>query len=200
MKKGNKTRKRAIDKTLQLFSVKGYYNTSIGDILESTQLTKGGLYGHFKNKEALWYAVYDEAVARWRRIVFHDIRGVTDPLKRIQTVVDNHLLGYLGGNLFAGGCFFLNSMIEMAGQSEAMVKHLLRGFDHLPKLIRRWLDEASKTGLIAPDLNHIEIANFVVVALNGASSLYAGTHDPFILRNTSQQLRQYTDQLRIHPC
>ncbi len=197
MNKGSRTRKRAVDKALQLFSVKGYYNTSIGDILDSTQLTRGGLYGHFNNKEAIWYAVYDEAVTRWRRIVFRDIRGVTDPLKRIQTVIDNHLHGYLETNIFAGGCFFLNAMIEMSGQSEQMSGHLLRGFDHLSRLFHRWLREAEKAGVIAPGLNHLEIANFIVVALNGASSLYAGTHDPFIIQNTSRHLHQYTDELRL---
>lgn len=197
MNKGSKTKKRAIESSLQLFSVKGYYNTSIGDILESTKLTKGGLYGHFKNKEAIWYAVYDEAVTRWRRVVFRNIRDVTDPLDRVQKVVDNHLLGYLEANLFEGGCFFLNSMIEMSGQSEEMSQHLLRGFNHLTRLFQRWLDEARKSGIVAQDLNHTEIANFIVVALNGASSLYAGTHDPFILRNTSHQLHYYTAQLRI---
>jgi TetR/AcrR family transcriptional regulator, transcriptional repressor for nem operon len=39
--KGSQTRKNIIKKSLQLFSVKGYYNTSVNDILEVTELTKG---------------------------------------------------------------------------------------------------------------------------------------------------------------
>ena len=67
--KGVETKQKIIDKSLQLFSVKGYYNTSINDILEATNLTKGGLYGHFKSKEDIWYAVYDQAVTIWKDIV-----------------------------------------------------------------------------------------------------------------------------------
>ena len=49
--KGRKTRQLITQKALQLFSVKGYFNTSISDIQEATGLTKGGLYCHFKSKE-----------------------------------------------------------------------------------------------------------------------------------------------------
>ena len=59
---GIKTRQQIVTKSLQLFSVKGYFNTSISDILEATDLTKGGLYGHFGSKEDIWKAVYAEAV------------------------------------------------------------------------------------------------------------------------------------------
>ena len=45
--KGEVTRQTIVDESLQLFSVKGYYNTSIKDVLAATGLTKGGLYGHF---------------------------------------------------------------------------------------------------------------------------------------------------------
>ncbi|NOX32469.1 MAG: TetR/AcrR family transcriptional regulator, partial [Deltaproteobacteria bacterium] len=81
--KGVKTKQKVIDKSLHLFSVKGYYNTSVNDILEAANLTKGGLYGHFKSKEDIWYAAYDKAVAIWKALVFKDIEKIDDPLKRI---------------------------------------------------------------------------------------------------------------------
>ncbi len=65
--KGAQTKEKIIETSLHLFSVKGYYNTSINDILEATQLTKGGLYGHFKSKDELWQAAYDRAVEIWKK-------------------------------------------------------------------------------------------------------------------------------------
>jgi AcrR family transcriptional regulator len=54
--KGTRTRRKIIEKSMQLFSVKGYYNTSIADILAAADLTKGGLYGHFASKRrSRWY-------------------------------------------------------------------------------------------------------------------------------------------------
>ncbi len=175
--KGYLTKRNIIEKSLQLFSVKGYYNTSISDILAATHLTKGGLYGHFASKTDIWQAVYDEAVCVWRETVFSGVRDRTDPLTRISTFIENDLRDYLGGDVFEGGCFFLNMLVELSGQSDPMSKQILRGFVRISKLIQAWLDEAAGEGLLKPDLNHKEIANFIVISLNGAAALYTSTRD-----------------------
>lgn len=98
--KGNKTRQEIVTRALKIFSVKGYYNTSIGDIMAATSLTKGGLYGHFASKEAIWVACYDEAVRIWSEIVFKDIRSIDDPLERLERVIENDMRDYLGKDVF----------------------------------------------------------------------------------------------------
>jgi AcrR family transcriptional regulator len=118
--KGTQTRRNIIKNSLQLFSVKGYYNTSVSDILGTTGLTKGGLYGHFASKEDIWYAVYDEAVSIWKGIVFKGIRNESDPLRRIEKFIENDMNDYLGADVFEGGCFFLNMLVELSGQSASM--------------------------------------------------------------------------------
>ena len=118
--KGDLTRQHIIEKSMQLFSVKGYFNTSIASIVKATGLTKGGLYGHFRNKQEIWYAVYDECVRIWKSIVFQGVRDISDPLARIERVIENSLKNYLGAGVFEGGCFLLNSLVELAGQSPTM--------------------------------------------------------------------------------
>jgi TetR/AcrR family transcriptional repressor of nem operon len=156
--KGSRTRQRIVEKALQLFSVKGYYNTSVSDIQEATGLTKGGLYGHFASKEDIWYAVYDKAVEMWRGIVFKDIRSDLDSLERIETFIRNDLVDYLGGEVFDGGCFFLNMLVELTGQSAAMSRRILRGFVQMSRLLRSWLEEAEQDGRIRPGLDLKEVA------------------------------------------
>ena len=146
--KGTQTRQSIIEKSLQLFSVKGYFNTSISDILEATDLTKGGLYGHFRSKEDIWYAVYEEAVIIWKDIVFKDMRAISDPVNRIEKTIENDLRAYLGADVFDGGCFFLNSLVELSGQSGAMSRHILRGFVRFSRLLRSWLKEADQKGML----------------------------------------------------
>ena len=137
--KGIQTRQNITKKSLQVFSVKGYFNTSINDILAATGLTKGGLYGHFPSKEDIWYAVYEEAVKTWRGIVFKDIRNIANPLDRIEITIVNHLRNYLGADVFDGGCFFVNMLVEISGQSEKMSRQILRGFVQFSRLLRIWL-------------------------------------------------------------
>ena len=194
--KGTRTRRHIIEKSLQLFSVKGFYNTSISDIQEATGLTKGGLYGHFASKEDIWYAVYDEAVTIWKNIVFKDMRSNTGPLERIVTFIENDLEDYLGSDVFDGGCFFLNMLVELSGQSAAMSKRILSGFVRLSKLMQTWLEEAGKNGMLKDGLDHKEIANFIVISLNGAAALYISSRDALILEQTVNQLQFYIRQLK----
>ena len=194
--KGSLTRQNIIENSLQLFSVKGFYNTSISDIQEATGLTKGGLYGHFASKEDIWYAVYEEAVTIWKRIVFNAIRSNTDPLTRIEKFIENDLRDYLGSDVFDGGCFFLNMLVELSGQSASMSNHILRGFVRLSRLLRLWLEEAREKNIVGRDANLKEIANFIVITLNGAAALYISSRDRTILHQTVNQLHCYVQNLR----
>ena len=194
--KGTRTRQNIIEQSMQLFSVKGYFNTSISDILAAADLTKGGLYGHFASKEDIWYSVYDEAVVIWKGIVFRGIRNNSDPLRRIEKFIENDMLDYLGGEVFEGGCFFLNMLVELSGQSASMSRHILRGFVRLSGLIRSWLEEADQKGMLQENLDFKEVANFIIISLNGAAALYISSRDRSILDQTVQQLRFYISQLR----
>ncbi len=194
--KGIQTRQNITEKSLQVFSVKGYFNTSINDILTATGLTKGGLYGHFPSKEDIWYAVYDEAVKIWRNIVFRNMRNIANPLQRIEITIDNHLRNYLGADVFKGGCFFVNMLVEISGQSEKMSRQILKGFVQFSRLLRIWLKEADEIGLLKKGLNYREISDFIVITLNGAATLYSASKDPFIWKQTINQLRFYINQLK----
>ena len=194
--KGSQTRKLIVSKSLQLFSVKGYYNTSISDILEATGLTKGGLYGHFASKEDIWYAAYESAVDIWKNIVFRGIRSNTDPLKRIEKFIENDVNYYLGEDTFDGGCFFLNMVVELSGQSAAMNRKIFSGFIRLSKLFQSWLQEAEETGALKKGLDLKEIANFIIISLNGAAALYISSRDPSVLKQTERQLGYYLKQLK----
>jgi len=194
--KGIQTRRKIITESLQLFSVKGYFNTSVSDILAVSGLTKGGLYGHFASKEDIWYAVYEEAVSIWKGIVFKGIRNNSDPLKRIEKFIENDMRDYLGTDVFEGGCFFLNMLVELSGQSASMSKQILRGFVRLSGLLRSWLQEADQKGMLRENLNLKEVSNFIIISLNGAAALYISSRDRNILDQTVQQLRFYIEQLK----
>jgi TetR/AcrR family transcriptional repressor of nem operon len=194
--KGDLTRQYIIEKSMQLFSLKGYFNTSIDGIVKATGLTKGGLYGHFRNKQEIWYAVYEECVKIWKSIVFRDVRSISDPLARIEKIVENSQKNYLGAGVFEGGCFLCNALVDLAGQSPTMSNHVLKGFKSLAVLLRLWLEEARQQEMLKDGLNLDEIANFIVISLNGAAPLYAASKDPAVWQHTMAQLHFYIQSLK----
>ena len=194
--KGMQTRQDIITKSLQVFSVKGYFNTSVNDILAVTGLTKGGLYGHFRSKEDIWYAVYDQAVMIWRNIVLKGAEEINDPLERIEKTIEKDMKNYLGADVFDGGCFFFNMLVELSGQSSSMAGSILKGFIKFSGLIRDWLKEADQKEMLKDGLDLDEIAHFIVISLNGAAPLYAATREPRVWKQTISQLHYYINQLR----
>lgn len=195
-KDGSLTRQNVIGKSLQIFSVKGYYHTSISDILDATGLTKGGFYGHFASKEELWIAAYEKAVEIWKEIVFKGVRDVADPIERIVKTIENDLRDYIGSEVFAGGCFFFNNLVELSGQSSSLSGRVLRGFEEFSRLLASWLAEADRKGMLRSGLDAKGIADFVVISINGAAALYSASRDPRILTETVRQLRSYLDALK----
>jgi AcrR family transcriptional regulator len=189
--KGDLTRQHILEKSMQLFSVQGYFNTSIAGIVKATGLTKGGLYGHFRNKEEIWFAVYDECVRVWQSVVFQGVRQISDPLARLERLLENSLKNYLGAGVFEGGCFLFNALVELTGQAPAMSNHVLKGFKAFSALLRLWLEEAEQQGLLRDGLNLDGIATFLVISLNGAAPLYAASRDPAIWQQTLAQLQLY---------
>lgn len=195
-KDGRETRQNVVEKSLQIFSVKGYYNASISDIMAATGLTKGGLYAHFDSKEALWNAAYERALEIWKGIVFQGVRKVSDPLDRIARTIENDLRKYVCGNVFEGGCFFFNMLVELSGQSPAMSGRILEGYMQFSDLIASWLEEARSAGGLKPGVRIKEVADFIVTSVNGAAALYIATRDNRFPRAIERQLHEYLQTLR----
>lgn len=62
--RGNALRDKVMQTALQLFSERGYFNTSIHDIRRAADVSIGAIYHHFGNKEALAKALYGSLVLR----------------------------------------------------------------------------------------------------------------------------------------
>ena len=59
--RGEQTRRDLIDAGRELFVDKGYFNTSIGDLVARSGVgTRGAFYHHFKDKAELFRAVFED--------------------------------------------------------------------------------------------------------------------------------------------
>lgn len=82
------TQERIVDASVKLFIEKGYEQTTIQDILDALNLSKGGLYHHFKSKEEILEAVKRKR-AQYTADLLHDLmenteaRNAKERLKKI---------------------------------------------------------------------------------------------------------------------
>jgi AcrR family transcriptional regulator len=78
------TRDRLLDEAMRLFGERGYEATSVAEIERSAGLTPGagGLFHHFRNKEAVLVAGIDRHLARLAAV--RQIRGAVPPLGNLR--------------------------------------------------------------------------------------------------------------------
>src|SRR5579863_4648487 len=77
-----RTRERLLQAASREIYKTGFQSASLDTILASAGVTKGALYHHFKNKEALGYAVVEE-------IISADVRSTwVRPLLRVKDPID----------------------------------------------------------------------------------------------------------------
>ncbi len=58
------TQAQILSATLSLFTGQGYFNTSVHDIARESQVSIGSIYHHFKDKEGVARALYNDMIER----------------------------------------------------------------------------------------------------------------------------------------
>lgn len=75
---------------LELFSTKGFEQTSLREIAERVGLTKASLYYHYSSKQALLLAVVEPMITGWRAIA-DDAMSLDHTPRNVRSVVANCL-------------------------------------------------------------------------------------------------------------
>ena len=86
---------------LELFSTKGFEQTSLREIAERVGLTKASLYYHYPSKQALLLAVVDPVITGWRSIVDDTARLEHNP-GSVRSVVERCLDVFLRNRSVSG--------------------------------------------------------------------------------------------------
>ena len=85
---------RAVDiyrKAADILYSRGFGVTSMGDIAETVDLTKGGLYYYIKGKEALLFAIVNFAMDLVEKEVMAPAEAISDPQERLAKIVAGHI-------------------------------------------------------------------------------------------------------------
>jgi AcrR family transcriptional regulator len=81
------TRDKILQAALQVFAEKGYHRALVDDIVRASQTSKGAVYHHFPNKEALFLALVDEFAGRLARAVGDAIAGAQGALGKVEAAL-----------------------------------------------------------------------------------------------------------------
>lgn len=80
VEQGEHTRAVLLAAARRLFAENGFAGTSTEEVVRTAEVTRGALYHHFADKEALFRAVFEEVEAEVCRSVIEAAGKATDPL------------------------------------------------------------------------------------------------------------------------
>jgi AcrR family transcriptional regulator len=104
-RKGDATREAIIRKALELAGEVGLEQISLGVLATSLDLSKSGLFAHFKSKEVLQLAVFEEAVERFSQRVIVPALAAPRGEPRVRALFTKKL-DWTEDSGFGKGCFF----------------------------------------------------------------------------------------------
>jgi TetR/AcrR family transcriptional regulator, transcriptional repressor for nem operon len=88
MRKCQTTRRRIVVRTADLLNTQGYRGTPVSEIMRVSRLQKGGLYRHFKSRDALALEAFEFAVARVRNRFLQAIEGKETARQKLCALFD----------------------------------------------------------------------------------------------------------------
>jgi len=85
----SKDRKEAIfEAAVRCFNENGYYETTIDMIAQQANISKGGIYYHFKSKKELFLELFRYRVTKYFDFLKHYTADISDPEERLKIFIN----------------------------------------------------------------------------------------------------------------
>ena len=130
MGKGETTREQILRHAVGLASRVGFSGLSIGRLAQELDLSKSGLFSHFRSKEALEIQVLEYGAARFVESVVKPALAAPRGISRVQALFDRWL-AWSRSDPSSGGCFFVamsSDLDDQPGPTRDLLVRLQRGW------------------------------------------------------------------------
>jgi TetR/AcrR family transcriptional repressor of nem operon len=192
--KGVQTRERIVERAAQVFSERGFFGSSMTDLLAATGLKKGGLYNHFESKEQLALASFDYAVglveARYRAA----LAGKTGAVERLLAIADV-IRSLVDDPALRGGCPILNTAIEADDTMPALRTRACAAMTGWQRLIGATVKNGVASGELKDGTDPYVVATVVTATLEGAVFLSKLYGDPAHMHRAVDHIKGYVEGL-----
>ena len=187
-------RQRLVQTALKLFASRGYYHTSIADILRESGSTRGSLYYYFPSKKELGYAAIDEmmrllveqGVGRHLRSNDHPIDLLLKILDELPTVVKLETIDATASDILVG----------LASADDDFRKRLDRSVGPLVDELERVLHRGVADGQIMESIDPRVLAHVGVVAIQGIQLTSLLGQREVISEDARRWMKDYANSLR----
>jgi AcrR family transcriptional regulator len=167
---------RIIKTALKIFMKKGYDSASMSDVVAETQLSKGGIYHHFKNKKDLFLKCVDFMLSefiKWEEELYSMEMSVKEILKTYLGslgVIHEFVVDLTDSDEVNVDQFYTLIMEAFVKFPEIKESHI-QTHEHNMNNLARMLETAQQEGIIKPDID-CAILGFMIKAMAEGTVLY----------------------------
>jgi len=160
----------ALNRAVELFSSKGYAETSMDDIVNATGVSRYGLYGTFGNKRELFEQALERYADAMGREAFLKLLEPDASLGHIRAIFEERLdaMCESGRN---SGCMLCHTAMELAPHDVEIQGVLQRFLKRMSKAFTVGLDTAKANGEVRSDLDTKVAGDFLTGSIFGLAVL-----------------------------
>ena len=147
LSKGARTRDAILRTAAAIASVEGLERLTLGRLASELQMSKSGLYAHFRSKVALQLATIEAAREAFMVEVAIPAMSAPEGLRRLRALCEGYF-SHLEREVFPGGCFFATVQAEL-NACEGPVR------DRVSELGEMWLERLEAQVRAAQELGEL---------------------------------------------
>jgi TetR/AcrR family transcriptional repressor of nem operon len=191
------TRQALLGAAFEEIQAVGFRAASLDNILARVGVTKGALYHHFPNKNALGLAVIDELIWPQSRRHFEVLADARlHPVDALISVLKDEMAD-MGKHEHMHGCPVCNLVQDMAGVDEEFRLRLLRIQEAWQEAITAALVRGQQAGQIRREVDARAMAALMVAAYEGANVMAKAAADNTPFERAMQGLIAMGESLRL---
>jgi TetR/AcrR family transcriptional repressor of nem operon len=156
----------AVERAMGVFWSCGYHGTSLPDLLEATNLSRGSLYAAFGDKHALFLCALDRYIDEALARLDTELDSRKDALAGLRTC----LAGYVdrtSGVAGKRGCLVVATAMELAAHDAEVDKRIRRFFKTMETRLTQALARAQAAGQLADDIEPATAARLLLCLVEG---------------------------------
>lgn len=194
--KSERTSQYIIEKVAPIFNEKGYDGTSMSDLVMATGLTKGAIYGNFKNKDEIAEKVFLHNISIISKIFVETVSKPKSSIDRLLSIPMAYDAVY-ENIIVKGGCPIMNAASTADYVQPRLRKLATYALNNTKKNIATMIAETISDNFVKPDIDSDKVAGTIISLAEGGILIAKLTGEKKYFNNSLEQINEIINSLRI---
>ncbi len=192
--KTERTRQHIIEKVAPVFNKKGYAATSMSDLISATGLSKGSIYGNFKNKDEVALRAFEYNLG----FINKTLRGLIqqEETGRGKLLVYPRAFKTISRTVLAnGGCPLINTSVDADDLNKLLHQAVSEAIMNWQTAILKIIERGKEKGEWPDDTDGLKIAHIMISLVEGGFAMSKATGDEGFLHHCLEELERVIESL-----